>query len=324
MKKNGIIISASALALAFFIFSGCSSSSTLSFGGSYFLSDHSIVAVGDVSETCEYTITFKKGEQEDISFTLAEENSYYKTKLEKSNYNDQLCYKLTTELNYEGTYSIVGSADIPVKSTISTEVYFSSLKDKLKPIFSARHVKAYSPALSNGKFTIKYYNYALETSYSGNNANVKFTAEDYKDGDYSLVPGSVTEYKNLYKTNYFDNETALFLPRTLSLDSASVTYNSIDGLSKTVRSMKLTSAETATAKLDFSSYTTNSKNVATINADVVTFALNETYSNSLLTAYYAQKTDTQNQYSRLLQLDVSADYGIGTFTYLIKSAVYTA
>ena len=324
MKKHGIKLSAIALALTFLIFTGCSSAPALSFAGAYFLPDPSAVTVGDVNETCEYTLSFEKGKREDISFTLAPETSFYKTKLEKSSYGEQLCYKLTTQLSYDGTYSIKGKSDVAVKNAITTEAYFSALKDKLKPIFSRRTAKAYSPTIKNGEFEIKYYDYVLETTYSGNDASVKFTAENFADGDYSLVSGSVTEYKNLYTTNYFDNETALFLPRTLSLGTSSITYNSIDGLSKTVRSMKLSPAETATAKLEFSSYTTNSKNIAEVAADVVTFSLNETYSGSALTAYYAQKNDTQSQYSRLLKLEVNADYGIGKFTYIIKSASYGA
>ncbi len=324
MKKHGIILSAITLALSFSIFTGCTSTPSLSFAGSYFLTDSSVTNVSDVNETCEYSITFEKGTREDITFTLKEQSSFYKTKLEKSTYGEQLCYKLTTELKYDGTYSIKGKTDVVAENSITTEAYFSAIKDKLKPLFSRRAAKAYSPTIVNGEFEIKYYDYVLETTYSGNDATVKFTAENYNDGDYSLEPGSSTEYKNLYKTNYFDNETALFLPRTLSLGTSSLTYNSIDALSKTVRSMKLSPASTATAKLDFSSYTTDSKNISSVNADVVTFELNETYSGSALTAYYAQKTETQNQYSRLLKLEVNANYGIGKFTYLIKSATYAA
>ena len=56
MKKHGIKLSAIALALSFLIFTGCSSAPALSFAGAYFLPDPSAVTVGDVNETCEYTL----------------------------------------------------------------------------------------------------------------------------------------------------------------------------------------------------------------------------------------------------------------------------
>lgn len=326
--------------VATLVLSSCSQGVATTLNGSYFLQNAGNVSIiGNVDETNVYDVTFKKANNSaannvQISLEPAEGFNVYTTRLTNSSYDDKECYlyetELKTKINYVLNSQVVGTFDDYVK----TKVYFLSVSEKLRPLYSETEADAHSPvADKDGKYLVTNLKYKFVTTYTDNNAVVEFTPYE---GDFGIPQG-----KREYKTDgeyYFDNATMLFMPRAIKLtDSASLSFSSIDAISGINRSMTMRSNSSApNESLVFSttssedgvingSYYINTKKEflnedktkQTIPCKIVNFTVSGTFSGSAIKCWYAD-TSIATARARLIKMETSAPYSLGTFTYVIK------
>ncbi len=317
--------------------------------GAYFLENEgNISIIGNIDELNEYVVTFTKSTNtfaKDVQIDLTKEEvdgvsfNKYTTHLTNSKYNDEDCYLLETSLVYKVHYALYGESKGEFINTTTEKVYFRSVSNKLRPIYSEQSVLATSPIRSeDGKFSLSTLEYSVTTTYDNDSAVVNFS---HTQGDFGIPDGERT-YTKLNKSNYyFDNATLLFVPRTINLnDSANLTFTVIDAISGINRTLTMSSdQQTPNEKLIFSTTNTaegvinhdyfinNHKDFIeddsqVIPCQVVNFAISGTFSGAPIKCWYAN-TSLENARARLIKTQSSAPYSLGTFTTTIVKTTVT-
>ena len=314
------------MACAAVLLTGCASTPTASvFGGSYFLSDYENLSVGTVNETSVYNVTFDKNENSKVGFTL--DTGKYTTHVFTSEYNGTRCYRLDTTLEMKGAY-VIDDQPTDVDDTITTTAYFYGLDNAFKPMYSERHVRSHSAVYANNKYEIKYYEYDLTTCYDDNKATVTFAPNtETSTGTYSLDAGE-TVYKDVFKNTYFDNETLLFAIRAFKLSTSfSTTFESIDAISKTKRTLYVssssgTNSDSSAAKetLDVS-YTNGGEKISKVETFKLNLAVSGTFTGNPIVLNYSDPSDKKTGQQLIkMQTQMTGSAGtIGTLTYSISS-----
>lgn len=315
---------------------GCAATTTSSvFGGSYFLSDYTTQGVGVIDETVTYDVTFTTRENTDVTFDVT--NGSYVMHAYTDQYEGTPCYRLDTTLSIAGRYSF-GETTTPVNDLIETTAYFYGVDKSMRPVYSKRSVKAHS-IIKAEDYVVQYYEYETETVYGENDATVTFTPNtEASTGDYSLEVGE-TKYNKVFDKVYLDNETLLFALRAFKLTtSTSTTFNSIDAISKTNRTLVVAaagetnsatnSAESPLKTLDEVSYVNAGEKITSVSCFRLALAVNGTYAGSNIILYYSDPAN-QKEGQKLIKMEVSmplmtgvSSYtDLGVMTYLIRSVV---
>lgn len=342
MKKH--FRSAFALIIALFTLTmaGCSTQVPTTLGGSYFLQNAgNISIIGNVNEVNEYSVTFTPSNAtaaNDVKIALVEEDglNLLTTTLTNTVYNETECYLLESVLKTKISYVLYGENVGVFENYVSQKVYFLSVSNKLKPLYSQTTANANTPVTDkNGKYSVVNLKYSFSVTYSDDTAVADFVPEK---GEYG-IPSGEREYKKYNsKTNYFDNNAMLFMPRAIKLtDSASLQFSCIDVLSGANRNMTMASDSTKPSEdLIFSTtnteqgviphaYYINSRKLF-VNGDsqvipchVVNFAVSGTFSGTPIKCWYADTADNYKEArARLIKMESTALYSLGTFTYIIK------
>ncbi len=321
MKKLLAVILSLALALSL---SACSVTANY-FGGSGWLENPNNTGVSSVLEECVYSVTHTAGEQ--TNFTYSFDNGEYKTKLSSSTYgeNNTPCYLFETELQTTATYGF-NETSTTVNDSVKTKVYFLSINDKLKTLYSLREVVVSTPELKEDTYLLASYEYKIEQTYTENDCVAKFTPIKAENGSFSLEEGETT-FKKVFDGLYFDNELMLFAPRALKLSStASINFNAIDVLSKANRKMIMTAdGESPLTIVETPNYTRNAVNSSLpqkkdkVACNTVNLRIDGTFSGSPIKLNYAQDTETDD-FRRLISMTVTLTHNLGTLNYLITSA----
>ena len=328
------------LALTFSVatFTGCAQSVATNLDGSYFLKNKANTGIGNVNETVNYDVSFtQSADTLESGILIAVKKGTYTTTLTSTvePQSQTPCYKLETLLTIEIEYTL-GETVQPVKEdVISTTTYFLGVKDRFKTLSSHRNTKTSAPIKTDDGFVIKEYEYTITTTYANNSASVEFNPIK---GEFSQGKGTKTYDKLDKPAYYFDNEVMLMVGRAINFtDSSSLTFSTIDPLSATVREMKVSSdATTPTEKIQFKSekiphaYMVNGFTSGEIGEDgeqlnlncrVVNFAINGTFTGTPIKCWYTD-SNIANGYARLIKMQTSAPYGLGTFTYIVTRATY--
>ena len=333
---KGIIVLL-ALTLSLTALSGCSQAAPTTLNASYFLQNTGNFGVGNVSETVNYQVTFTQNtDSVDQGLLIAVKSGTYTTVLTNTTHPETQaeCYKLETTLNMEVEYTL-GETVLPVKSdTIKTTTYFLGLKDNFKVITSERHAKTSAPQKNSNGFVINDYEYEIKTTYTANSASVAFTPIA---GNFNQPEGTKTYNKLDKPAYYFDNEVMLFIGRAINFtDTSSLAFESIDALSGTLRKMKISSnTATPSETIKFKSEAiphaymvngsameiTDEETQQNLPCRVVNFAIDGTFTGTPITCWYTN-TSVEKGYARLIKMQTSAPYGLGTFTYIVKDATY--
>lgn len=332
------------IAACLFSLAGCSQGATTSLDGAYFLSNSANVGIiSNVNEVNTYDVTFtpSKANESQIIISLVGKEGFntYVTTLTNTEYEGTACYLLETTLKTNISYTL-GGEDLGTFEDYSvSKVYFLSVSDKLKPLYSETTASAHSPVRNNdGKYEVSELKYSYSTVYGDSEAVVDFKPEK---GEFGIKEGKRTYEKYNKSTYYFDNATMLFIPRAISLtDSSSLSFSAIDALSGVNRSMTMTSDSSKPSENVI--YSETSEESGVINATyyvnayknfrdeetgnqvipckVVNFAVSGTFSGSNIKCWYAD-TALLKAGARLIKMETSAPYGLGTFTYVIKNTV---
>ncbi len=345
--KNSIKVLLISLTLCFMLsFSACSQGVSTTLNGSYFLQNvGNVNIIGNVDETNVYKVSFKKASNlstsmPQISLEEADGFNVYTTHLKNGEYNGTSCYILDTELKIKINY-LYGEESNTYDDYVKTKVYFLSVSNKLKPLYSETEADAHSPVTDkNGKYEIVNLKYKFTTTYQDNSAVVDFTKTT---GDFGIPEGK-REYSNLSSGYYFDNATMLFMPRAIKLtDSSSLTFSSIDAISGTNRTMIMKSDTTKPNENLIFSLSNSNENVINgvyyindkkeflsedkasqvIACQIVNFNVSGTFSGSAIKCWYANVSQEVAK-ARLIKMETTAPYSLGTFTYVIEKTTENA
>lgn len=342
--KKFIRLSVISLCIALFIvnMAGCSQQVQTTLNGSYFLQNAGNVSIiGNVNEESLYDVTFKASSApaaQDVKIALVDEEGFnvYTTKLINTTYNETECYLLETVLKTKISYTLYGEDLGSFEDLSTSKVYFLSVSNKLKPLYSETTVDANTPvADKNGKYSVTNLKYSFNITYQNGTAIADFNPEK---GEYG-IPAGKREYKKYDSKNYyFDNTTMLFMPRAIKLaNNSSLSFSSIDALAGINRSMVMASdnqkpsqdlvfstTNTEEGVIPHAYYINNRK--LFVNGDsqvvpchVVNFAVGGKFSGTPIKCWYADTSDNvKDARARLMKMETSALYSLGTFTYVIN------
>ncbi len=330
MKKIYTILICICLAFAL---SGCNKSATTSiFGASYFLANSSNHGIGTIDETNVYSISYAQSENAKTLVINVDSNaSSYTTHLTNVIFNETPCYLLETTQIIKGSISY-NEETTPIDDIITTKCYFLGVNKNLKPLYSERLVKSKSifrtAVERDGTevFAIYDYEYKLTTTYTNYNSvsTIEINKKPEEDQVFEATDSLIFDNLNQSST-YIDNELMLFAPRAMGLSSyVNKSFSTLDVVSKTVHSMKLSSHSTeSTKQIELSSYFRNNEKIASaISTFGVVFEINAETKGSGITCYYADFNNSQNR-ACLIKATTTASYNLGTYTYEIKSTSFT-
>lgn len=329
-------ISTVALALTLLLSAGCSANQPVVksnlFAGSHWLKSTEVGGVGQVDETCVYDITFKANtpteNSETTEFLSASDFSgTLTTKLTKASYNEQECYKFTTEMSVTGTYHYKDQSAI-ITDYACSEVYFLGLTSSLAPLYSKKYTCNTSPLISSILNTAQFITmeYTVESVYdlTEKTATVTLIGGDKSTEGYKYSE-SQKVYENYAKSgSFFDNESLLFIPRAADFAEGgfSQVFYTIDAPAEKIHKMLLSvnsNAPTSEVELEkfISGGIEHSQKFPVYNA---TISISNTFSGSDIDLYYA--TDVANHQRRLIKMETQLPYTCGTLVYTLKEVSY--
>ncbi len=339
-----IRLSVISLCLAFFTvyMTSCAPQAQTTLNGSYFLQNAGNVSIiGNVNEENVYDVTFKASStpaSQDVKIALVDEEGFnvYTTKLTNTTYDGTDCYLLETTLKTKISYTLYGENLGSFENYSSAKVYFLSVSNKLKPLYSETTMNANTPVTDkSGKYSVTNLKYSFNITYRDGTAVADFTPEE---GEYG-IPAGKREYKKYDSKNYyFDNNAMLFMPRAIKLaDNSSMPFSCIDALAGINRSMVMVSdnqkpsedlvfsaTNTAEGVISHAYYINNRKlfvngDSQVIPCHVVNFAVSGTFSGTPIKCWYADTSDNlKDARARLMKMETTALFSLGTFTYVIN------
>ena len=308
--------------------SACMGQSTVSynmFEGSHWLTSPE-ANIGSIDETCVYSVVFEANvpEDENENFLTAENFvGSLTTRLAKSEYNGKECYKFETDFSLSGT-CYYDDKEHSFTDKASSEVYLLGLNDKFSPLYSKKYNLSTAPIVSSNLTEAKFavMEYQTETVYDLENkkATVKFEGLDKSSEGYKL-PNSEREYENYAGSNFFDNESLLFVPRAAGFSDQgfSGSFTTIDAMSEKILKMYLSVSSTnPTSDVVLTGANLNGivgdYTLPTYNAQI---SINDTFSGSAIQLFYA--VDTTTHHRRLLQYKKELAYSAGYLVYTLTS-----
>ena len=339
MKKK--TLAAFALALTTFLLGACDASNQkLNFDPNWELGTLSEATVASAEELT-YSVKFEASSflQQDY-FTV-----------EYCGANNSALGEYTTKLEYltDGTYSYTTTLTMPVKfklkdgqykettDSIQTQAIFKKADKTLQPIYSVKTVHCFAPnnvAATKLEDAYTEYEYEFRIDYNADlsggtlkrtdlsEARTLLDKERYPDGTSSAsfsIDGS--------KYSYLDNEQLLFALRGLSNTaiSSAKTINVYNASLMTVETVSTSPSSSVKTKFNFS---LNGADAAEHEIEYTPVSIKTGNKDSQIshTLWYAKTTNANNNRYRnvLLKMSVPLHYGLGEFTYTLKSANFSA
>lgn len=332
MKNKAILagISAAILGGAVF-FAGCSTS-TMTFEANWYGNTSITTSISGTEETLTYSVTHSGGTNNYYSVSYGE--STYTVTLTNATYSygdgtqSENAYLLTSTLNVNVTYD-VGGVGATYNDVITSKVYFSTVDNALKPMYSYKEFSCHSPATSaptSYAEAVKYYHYSFETKYDSSlsTATLNYTK---LDGDESSLSDSSVEYEISSSYTCLDNEELLFAIRGMTISSSSSSTSTVSVLNASrsiMQSIKITNNGSSTGTYKFDMGDGVPEEGYSITANEITILPDTLQSGNAQTAYYAVADSDGNTY-RAVMLSLSSDlpYSLGTLTYTLEKASFT-
>ncbi len=286
--------------------------------------------IDDYKEELEYGIELTKNtrynssevENADIQMVIDSENSSYKATVESVKENGVEAYKYTTVTTMKGSY--VEKAEngevYPFEDLIETKCVFKG--SSLEPLYSEKIVKSTSLIQTNQGYAVVELDFSYTVTYSGKNATVTFT--ENKDESNILDFESERVYKDVLKNAYIDNEVILFAPRGYKIagkNNFSVAFNSLDVVSKKVRSVYFTAVtgdDAASVSVECPANINNEDR--TVQTVRVAVALSGTFTGANIECYYATQDSDRK---RLIECYTKVNNNLGYLKYSLKNVSVT-
>ena len=339
MKKK--LIAATALALSTVTLAACGATNeklTLSPNWEIGIISEATTAT---AEELTYSVTFKESSflQKDY-YTVeycGKENAapgVYTTKLE---YLSDNTYRYTTSLTMQVTFTLADGQTETKTDSVQTTAIFKKADKSLQPISSKKTVLCYSPnnvaatALDKA-YTEYHYEFSIEyaddlsggtlTKTDLSEARTLLEKENYPDGkDYKSFSIDNKKY------TYLDNEQLLCALRAIPNSSiaSSKTVNVYNASLMTVETVTTTPSTAAKTKFNFA---LNGEASSEHEIEYTPLTIKTGNKDSLLshTLWYAKTTDANNNKYRnvLLKMSVPLHFGMGTLTYELTAATFSA
>ena len=323
MKK--IRLAGLALAAPLCLLCACTTQSSLSFSANWYSDTALIENISDTYEHLEYAVTFRGSEDETHSVDY--DDGIYTTTLRSKLYKlpdgtSETVYVYSTELSITGRYTYNGETSETFEDSVTSEVVFRNIKNRLAPVHSLKTVKSTSPVTNPDSLENSFleYRYTYEVSYDVNltQATVVYTdlAAENAEPKETVIPISV-------QGSYLDNEQILFALRGLDL-SMEASFSSINPVGTKVESLSVASPASTTVSLKNADLNGTVKDYE-IDAYSVTLYYNSTLAGSAQTLYYAQTVPSSNTYrNALLYMEVPVMNEMGTLCYSLVKAQFTS
>ena len=325
MKTKKIVLSGiAALSCAALCgLSACTAASAASLVPNWYGNTTLTTAISGTYEELTYAVTYEKGSNE--NYAVQYEPGVYTVVLENTTYNEESVYRLTSELQISGVYTM-GGETLAFTDSVESVCYFRNVSRALYPLYSLKTVHSTSPRTDDPDSlgeAVAQYNYTVEVTYSpdDNTAHSVYT---------DLGTNEKTEYDHRLRDNLtvLDNETLLFAARgmTLSVGSAESVYvlNPYNHTQETV-AVSLT-AQTADAEYEFIDKDAGESEATKHKLTVNTFAIGRsaTLTGKVITARYAAPVVGNNTYrSVMLEMENPLSYNMGTLVYTLAEADFT-
>jgi hypothetical protein len=316
-------LSALFICFALLFSSACSTGETVvsnMFASQYWLSNTE-TDVGEINETSVYTVSFVEAEADDGKTQLKSTLSgTLTTNIQTATYENQKCYKFTTNLTASGTYTY-GDQTVEINDSITSTVYFLGISAKFFPLYSEKSVNVTSP-IKNSSVEFIPVAYSVTTKYdkSANSATVKVVSNLPEDAKYKIADSERVYEKITKGAPYLDNESLIFIPRASDLkEGFSASFRTIDALSQKVHNMNLAvSSTSATVEIKLDSYTVDGVPVnPTFNCYSANISISGTFSGTAIKAYYSADAKTHGK--RLVKMENELAYSLGKIVYTLQS-----
>ena len=320
-------LSALFICFALLFSSACSTGETVvsnMFASQYWLSNTE-TDVGEINETSVYTVSFVEAEADDGETQLKSTLSgTLTTNIQTATYENQKCYKFTTNLTASGTYTY-GDQTVEINDSITSTVYFLGISAKFFPLYSEKTVNTTSPTkVADFKFVNLSYSVSTKYNKEENSALVKVVSTAPDDAQYTVTEGERTYTKLTKNGAYLDNESLIFIPRASDLLAGfSASFNTIDALSQKVHNMYLSVSSSApTSEITLSGgYTIDGQEVnPKFSCYNATISINDTFSGSPLKLYYSSDAKTHGK--RLVKMESELAYSLGKIVYELQSVTH--
>ncbi|MCH5148726.1 MAG: hypothetical protein J1G05_05125 [Clostridiales bacterium] len=305
-------------------------------------------------EQITYDVTFKKPSLGNSTYSVNYENGTYSTEFYARKFDDDtlihedhksgyegkniISYYYRTEFSATVTYKFGSKESDPLESNITTESYFLSVEDELRPLYSKQVVKGPSPAALQAQSLSDCYTlfdgvYETFYSYNGKSAISQIT-------DNLNTKNNRTTTKNVGGTSnsLFDVTSLEIVLRALigsGFNQTIALYTPLNGINSFTLSSPSTSLGTqkgaiATALMSKGLYIP-ADDEANIGDGLQTTAVSVT-SNSQLKGvsqtYWFAKVDKDNKLNNtgratLLKISLPIVFNLGTLEYTLKEVTST-
>jgi len=330
MKRKAIFAGIPAILLGgVMCLAGCGGSAT-TFSANWYKNTSITTAISGTNETLTYSVSLSGGTNSHMSVSYGEESSYT-VNLTNTTYSydessSENAYLLTSTLNINVTYT-VGEESATYDDVITSKVYFRTVDNALRPMYSYKEFSCHSPTMSSPlsfEEGVNYYHYSFETKYDSALSTASLTYTKL-DGDKSSLKNYTQEYKISSDYTYLDNEELLFALRGMTIStSAASTIKTLNASRNLMQEIQLTNNGSVAGTYKFDMGEEIPEDGYSITANKITLLVNDLQSGSSQTAYYAT-ADADNNAYRGVMLSLSSDlpYSLGTITYALTKAEFS-
>jgi len=331
MNKKAIFAAFSAAVLGgAAVLAGCSATSAVTFSANWYKNTSITTAISGTEETLTYSVAHTKGTNKYYGLSYGE--SSYTVNLINTTYSydgassPENAYLLTSTLNMNVTYT-VGDKSETYDDVITSKVYFSTVDNSLRPMYSYKEFSCHSPTIDNPASLeegVKYYHYSFETKYDSSLSSATLAYKKL-DGDASALSDSESSYTLSSGYTYLDNEELLFALRGMTISSeSSATVNVLNASRSTVQSIKLTNNGSVKGTYSFDMGDGVPAEGYSITANKISILASTLQSGNAQTAYYASVSADNNAYRGvMLSLASELPYSLGTLTYTLTKAEFS-
>ena len=273
----------------------------------------------NVSEVCEYDVTFTAGEND--AYLLKYQNGTYTTTFTSETNNNNTTYSYSTELSIQVQYTVDGHSSEWLQDSVVSTVKFQASDKGLKPISSEKRTVSHSPAsitVPSLATAYKQYDISVVTQYDENCTKATTTMTNNLKDTNNVDTQTFTIKHDTY--NYLDNEQLLFAIRCLNpATNASNRFQVYSPFTKAIQKINVNYGTVATK--DFVLDIDGNAGTKQIAYYPTTIQLNTKDGNSGAdkTVWIAEAKAENNTYRNvILRQEIPVAYNLGTLAFDLK------
>ncbi len=330
MNLKKIAGAAGALLLApIVLFSGCTSTPTLTLSANWYANTNNFGGLTGTSEQLSYSVTFKE-EDENADYRVNFDEGTYTTSLTSMNISyaegNPIGYYYETQYEITGRYFHKGEKGADFTDTITSKIWFLGIADGLRPIRSEKTVTCHAPraVVTDPAEMSTLYRYSYVAEY---NTDMSSTTITYTNLEAQETKPAETVLKLKKGGTFLDNEQILFALRGLDMTStfSFATVNPVKRQTATVHSSEAPTVSQFTS--NFSMKTGDGEAVKesrTFDAMTVSISYGGSNGGRDQKLVYAKcvNPDANTYRNVLLHMETYGLSNLGTFSYDLQQAAF--